>query len=66
MPFISVEAVHPTHEQKGRLIAEIMRIASEILELPQSSFYVLVKENDSDNWGVGGKQLSIILAEREK
>ncbi len=65
MPFISVEAVHPSAAQKERLVAELTRVSSEILGVPQTSFYVLVKENDAENWGVGGKQLSQIFAEKQ-
>ena len=66
MPMISIEAVHPTKEQKEKLIAELTRVASEILQVDQKFFYVLVKENDLDNWGVGGKTLEKFLAENKK
>ena len=66
MPLISIDAVHPTKEQKERLIAELTKKASEILGVDEKFFYVLVKENDLDNWGVGGKTLAQFLAEQKK
>ncbi len=66
MPLISVEAVHPTQEQKEKLIAELTKKASEILGVDEKFFYVLVKENDLDNWGVGGKTLKQFMAENKK
>ncbi len=65
MPLISVEAVHPTKEQKEKLIAELTKKASEILNVDEKFFYVLVKENDLDNWGVGGKPLTQFMAEQK-
>ena len=66
MPLISIDAVHPTKEQKERLIAELTKTASSILGVDEKFFYVLVKENDLDNWGVGGKTLTQFLAEQKK
>ena len=66
MPLISIEAAHPTKEQKEQLIAELTKSASKILNVDEKFFYVLVKENDLDNWGVGGKTLTQFLAEQKK
>lgn len=65
MPIISIDAVHPTKEQKERLIAELTAAASKILNVDEKFFYVLVKENDLDNWGVGGKTLEKFMAEKK-
>lgn len=66
MPLISIDAVHPTKEQKEKLIAGLTKTASDILGVDEKFFYVLVKENDLDNWGVGGKTLEKFLAEQKK
>lgn len=66
MPIISIDAVHPTQEQKEKLIAGLTKTASEILGVDEKFFYVLVKENDLDNWGVGGKTLTKFLEENKK
>ena len=61
MPYIQVEALHPTPEQKKRLVAELTRTASGILGVDEEFFYVLIKENDAENWGIGGKTLPDFL-----
>ncbi len=66
MPIISIDAVHPNQEQKEKLIAGLTKTASEILGVDEKFFYVLVKENDLDNWGVGGKTLTKFLEENKK
>ena len=66
MPLISIDAVHPTKEQKEKLIAGLTKTASEILNVDEKFFYVLIKENDLDNWGVGGKTLTKFLEQNKK
>ena len=66
MPLISIDAAHPTKEQKEKLIAELTKTASNILGVDEQFFYVLVKENDLDNWGVGGKTLTKFLEDNKK
>ena len=66
MPIISIDAVHPTKEQKEKLIAGLTKTASEILNVDEKFFYVLIKENDLDNWGVGGKTLTKFLEQNKK
>jgi 4-oxalocrotonate tautomerase len=65
MPYIQVEAAKLTKEQKERLVAEITRVSSEIMEMRKEAFYVLIKENDSDNWGIAGKTLTQIINEKK-
>jgi 4-oxalocrotonate tautomerase len=64
MPFIKLEAGRINSEKKEKLISELTRVASEILEIPEDAFVVLIKENEMDNWGTGGKVLSKVLADR--
>ena len=66
MPYIQVEAAKLTKEQKERLVAEITRVSSELMEMRKEAFYVLIKENDSDNWGIGGKTLTQIINENKE
>ncbi|MBQ6976490.1 MAG: tautomerase family protein [Selenomonadaceae bacterium] len=66
MPLISIDAVHPTKEQKEKLVAELTKTASNILGVDEKFFYVLVKENDTDNWGIGGKTLTQFMADAKK
>ena len=66
MPIISIEAAHPTKEQKEKLIAGLTKTAGEILGVDEKFFYVLIKENDLENWGSGGRPLPQVLAELKK
>ena len=64
MPFIKLEGGKIDKEKKEKLISGLTRVASETLGIPEDAFIVLIKENDMDNWGRGGKMLSKVLAER--
>ncbi len=66
MPIIKLEAAKVSKEQKEKLIADLTRVASEDLGVPEEFFYVLIKENELDNWGVGGKTLTKFLEEHKK
>jgi 4-oxalocrotonate tautomerase len=41
------------------------RVASEALGMPASAFYVLIQENEPENWGIGGKTLPKFMAEKK-
>lgn len=58
MPVITVEAAKLSREQKLKLVHELTAKASEIMNVPQSAYMVLLKENELDNIGFGGKLLT--------
>ena len=64
MPFIEIKTAKATTEQKEKLVEGFTRVASETLNMPASAFYVLIQENEPENWGVGGKTLPQIAAEK--
>ena len=66
MPFIKVEAGKMNQETKEKLISGLTKAASESLGIPEEAFTVLLKENETDNWGLGGKVLTKVLEERAK
>jgi 4-oxalocrotonate tautomerase len=66
MPFIKIEAGKMNKETKEKLICAVTKAASENLGIPEESFTILLKENETDNWGVGGKVLTRVLEERVK
>jgi 4-oxalocrotonate tautomerase len=57
MPVITLEAGQMDKNQKDSLIAELTRVASDILKIPPDAFVVYLKENQYDNIGVGGEIL---------
>ena len=65
MPFIKIEAGKMDKETKEKLISGLTKVASENLGIPEDAFTILLKENETDNWGVGGKVLTKVLEERE-
>lgn len=58
MPVITLEAASLTKEQKRALAEELTASASRIMQMPKESFYIFLKENATDNVGVGGTLLS--------
>lgn len=58
MPIVKVEAGKLNREQKKQLVDELTGSVSRILKIPEASVNVVLKENDPDNIGVGGKLLS--------
>ena len=66
MPYIQIETTKASPEQKEKLIAGLTKVASETLGVDASAFYVVIKENDTDNWGVGGETLTKFLQKNAK
>ena len=66
MPFIKVEAGKMNRETKEKLIKDLTKTASESLGIREEAFTILIKENETDNWGIGGKVLTKVLEERAK
>lgn len=58
MPVITLESRALTKEQKAQLIKEFTATAARIMNRSEDAFIVYLKENDSDNVGVGGVMLS--------
>lgn len=58
MPVITLETASLNTEQKKMLVSEFTESAARITGIPKEAFYVFLKENTTDNVGVGGKLLS--------
>lgn len=65
MPFIEMKTAKATTEQKETLVEGFTSVASEALGMPASAFYVLIQENEPENWGIGGKTLPKFMAEKK-
>ena len=63
MPVITIEAGKMAKEQKEALISSCTKVASDILKIQEQAFVVILKENNADNIGSGGRALSTVLAE---
>jgi len=58
MPVITIELWPESPEVKAELIQKLTKTASDITKLPQSAFFVYVREYPTDAIGVGGTPLS--------
>ena len=66
MPVITLEAGTMDQAQKEELIQKLTQVASEELNINEEAIVVLLKENNPENIGSGGKVLSKLIAERTK
>jgi 4-oxalocrotonate tautomerase len=58
MPFIQFDGPELSKEKKAELVAELIQTYSEVLELPEQAFQILIGENSMDNIDAEGKLLS--------
>ncbi|MDY6985998.1 MAG: 4-oxalocrotonate tautomerase DmpI [Candidatus Thermoplasmatota archaeon] len=58
MPNIVLDGPKLTKDQKRAIVESFTQAASEITNVPKEAFVVMIKENELDNIGVGGKLLS--------
>ena len=61
MPYIVLDGPRLTKEQKREIVEKFTEIASEVTKIPPKAFVVMIKENDPDNVGIGGKLLSEMM-----
>lgn len=54
MPIITIEGALMNGDQKRKMVAALTREAADIMQAPEQSFIVLLKENSKENIGVGG------------
>jgi 4-oxalocrotonate tautomerase len=62
MPYINIKVTREgvTPEQKARLIKGATDRLMEALGKDPKTTFVVIDEVDTDNWGVGGEQISMI------
>lgn len=58
MPTIMVYYGGADKATKARLIRELTRVASEVLDKPTRGFSVIIHDTPPDNVGIGGQTLS--------
>ncbi|MEO9804250.1 MAG: 4-oxalocrotonate tautomerase family protein [Reichenbachiella sp.] len=62
MPYINIKVTDEqvTREQKQQLIAGATQLVVDILSKDPDTTHVVIDEVPVDNWGVSGKQYSVI------
>ena len=62
MPFVNIKVTREgvTSEQKARLIKGATDLLKEVLGKDPKTTFVVIDEVDTDNWGVGGEQITLL------
>lgn len=62
MPYINIKITKEgaTKEQKQKLIEGATNLLVEVLGKNPATTVVVIEEVDTDNWGIGGKQVTEI------
>lgn len=62
MPVINIELTREgvTREQKQQLIKQLTDVVTTVLNKDPQLTHVVIREIDTDNWGVGGEQVSVL------
>ena len=60
MPFINIQVTREgvTAEQKAQLIKGATDLLQTVLNKDPQTTFVIIDEVDTDNWGVGGEQVT--------
>lgn len=60
MPYINIKVTDTgvTREQKAELIAGATELLVSVLNKKPESTFVIIDEINTDNWGIGHKQVS--------
>jgi len=67
MPILRLScAKHPTPPQRARLIHRLTTTVVEELQVPAEAVNVLIECIDPADWGVGGRGLDAVLADRQQ
>ena len=63
MPYVNIKVTGgseaPSAEQKAELIRGVTELLSRVLNKNPETTVVVIDEIDMDNWGIGGKSVTI-------
>ena len=67
MPYVNIKVTGgseaPSTEQKAELIRGVTELLSRVLNKNPETTVVVIDEIDMDNWGIGGKSVTVLRAE---
>ena len=67
MPYVNIKVTGgseaPSAEQKAELIRGVTELLSRVLNKNPETTVVIIDEIDMDNWGIGGKSVTVRRAE---
>lgn len=60
MPYVNIRITRErtTKEQKQELISGVTRLLQDVLGKNPETTFVIIDEVDTDNWGIGGDQVT--------
>lgn len=60
MPYVNIRITREevSKEQKQQLIAGTTQLLADILGKNPATTFVIIEEVDTDNWGIGGEQVT--------
>jgi 4-oxalocrotonate tautomerase len=62
MPFVQIDVTRDgvTKEQKQKLILGVSQLLKDVLNKDFNLTHVIIREVETDNWGLGGEQVTEI------
>ena len=68
MPYVKIQVTREgvTKEQKQKLIKGVTQLLVEMLNKNPQTTHVVIDEVDTDNWGIGGEQVTEIRGRGKK
>ena len=68
MPFVQIDVTRDgvTKEQKQQLILGVTQLLKDVLNKDFSLTHVIIREVDTDNWGVHGEQVTEIRKQQNR
>ena len=61
MPYVNIKVTNDgvTSEQKAQLIKGVTELLQKVLNKNPETTVVVIDEVDTDNWGIGGQQVTV-------
>lgn len=61
MPYVNIKITREgaTSEQKAQLIEGVTDLLQKLLNKNPQTTFVIIDEVETDNWGIGGEQVSV-------
>ena len=62
MPYVNIKITNEgvTSQQKQQLIEGATKLLEDVLNKNRATTFVTIEEVDTDNWGIGGEQVTKI------
>lgn len=62
MPYVLIQVTpeEVTNEKKQALISGATQLLVDVLNKDPQTTFIIIEEIDMDNWGIGGRQVSVI------